>query len=1120
MKKLLFTFLGILILSLLKTPTLQGQSCAQRLAHDRAELIKLYNATNGAHWKNKWDLSKHVSTWSGVKLGDGCSVDEISLCSRGLSGSIPNFNLPKLKRLYLCYNQLSGSIPNFDLPKLKYLYLYNNQLSGSVPKFDHLPNLENLYFSGNQLSGSIPNFDFPKLWSLRLHDNQLSGSIPNFDFPKLWYLNLSNNQLSGSIPDFDLPKLELLYLSNNQLSGSIPDFDFPKLEKLYLNDNQLSGRVPNFDHLPTLGELKLKNNQLSGRVTNFDHLPSLRWLGLSNNQLSGSIPDFNLPSLVGLGLSNNQLSGSITDFNLPNLQRLYLHKNQLSGSIPDFDFPNLSRLELHENQLSGSIPNFDFPNLRRLYLHNNQLSGSIPNFDFPKLEELYLHNNQLTFQGIAPNLDFSNFSYSLQNPIPIYKSEGNKLYVKAGGGVENNTYTWYKNGAKYKTIVGDSLLITTEPGSYYCKVTNSVVTIPQKDNQNLVLQSEQIAAVNHIDYLELIKLYKATGGPYWKNKWDLSQPISTWYGVTLTADGYSVKKINLKSNGLSGRVPNLNLPYLEELRLDYNQLSGSIPNFDLPNLYWLNLDNNKKLSGSIPNFDLPKLEYLNLSHNKLSGSIPNFDFPNLNNLSLAYSQLSGPIPNFDHLPKLRVLSLGLNQLSGTIPDFDHLPNLIYLYLGYNQLSGAVPNFDFPNLGELNLSNNQLTFQGIAPNLDFSNFSYSPQNPIPIYKSEGNKLYVKAGGGVENNTYKWYKDGTEYKTIVGDSVLIVAEPDSYYCKVTNRVVNGLVLQSDQITIDNPDYFELIKLYNATGGAYWKNKWDLSQPISTWHGVTLADDGSRVERLDLSENSLVGSLPNLNFPKLEVLKLDGNELSGSIPNLNLPKLEWLYLNNNQLSGVVPNFDHSLFYLNITNNDFTFKGIEFDLNDSNQYMSFNPQRPIPIYKSEEGILYVQAGGGVHNNTYTWYRNDEEYKTIVGDSALVVTIPGIYYCKIVNNALSQGDYNGEFVLQSNSIFSVMSYVEAKRLTRGISPQESEIVLFPNPAKGSVSIQIQGAKGKQVDIQVIDRLGNPRLERSVKPLTNARISLDISSLSQGHYYVRIKVGGKAVATKPLIISH
>ena len=278
--------------------------------------------------------------------------------------------------------------------------------------------------------------------------------------------------------------------------------------------------------------------------------------------------------------------------------------------------------------------------------------------------------------------------------------------------------------------------------------------------------------------------------------------------------------------------------------------------------------------------------------------------------------------------------------------------------------------------------------------------------------------------------------------------------------------------------------------------------------------------KLEVLYLSENQLSGTIPKFDLPNLKLLSLNNNQLSGTIPKFDLPNLIRLRLNNNQLSGTIPNFDYmpnlwgGLF---LYNNNFTFQGVASNLGISS--FIYSPQNSIHIYKSEGNKLYVKAGGGVQNNTYTWYKDDAKYKTIVGDSVLVVTIPGVYYCKIVNNALSQDLYNGEFVLQSNSIRIGISNVEAKRLTRGISPEESGVVLFPNPAQGSVSIKAEGVKGKQVDIQVIDRSGGLQLERSVKPST-ARISLDVSSLLHGNYYVRIKVGGKTVVTKPLIISH
>ena len=449
---------------------------AQCLKSDSLELIKLYNATNGANWKHKWGLKKPVSAWYGITLtDDGCSVKIIELYRRRLSGHIPNLDLPKLEGLYLYSNELSGSIPNFDLPKLEKLYLSSNKLSGSIPDFD-LPKLEKLYLYSNQLSGQLPNFDLPELKRLSLSDNQLSGQLPNFDLPKLEELYLTINKLNGSIPDFDLPKLEVLNLDINELSGSIPDFDLPKLEVLYLDYNELSGPIPDFDHLT-----------------------NLRYIYSNNNQLSGPIPNFDLPNLQDLKLSNNQLSGPIPDFNLPNLQRLYLDNNELSGSIPGFNLPNLTKLDLSHNRLSGALPDFKDFLPSRFYTDcmSNYCSVSILNLSY----------NAFTFEGIEQNLNIYNIFYENQDTIPIYKNEKNNLYVKAGGDIKKNSYTWYRDGQKYKTIVGDSLFVPTESGTYYCEVRNCVITRKPKyctypyyypcktknSEQNLILRSDEIS---------------------------------------------------------------------------------------------------------------------------------------------------------------------------------------------------------------------------------------------------------------------------------------------------------------------------------------------------------------------------------------------------------------------------------------------------------------------------------------------------------------------------------------------------------------------------------------------------------------------------------------------------
>ncbi len=103
----------------------------------------------------------------------------------------------------------------------------------------------------------------------------------------------------------------------------------------------------------------------------------------------------------------------------------------------------------------------------------------------------------------------------------------------------------------------------------------------------------------------------------------------------------------------------------------------------------------------------------------------------------------------------------------------------------------------------------------------------------------------------------------------------------------------------------DSLALVALYNSTGGSTWTNSWDLSTPVSTWHGVQTTNN--RVSHLLLTNNNLVGSLPTElgDLDNLIHLFFNKNDLTGSIPSTigDLTDLEQLSLKDNELSGVIP-------------------------------------------------------------------------------------------------------------------------------------------------------------------------------------------------------------------------
>ncbi|KAK6137502.1 hypothetical protein DH2020_028755 [Rehmannia glutinosa] len=95
-----------------------------------------------------------------------------------------------------------------------------------------------------------------------------------------------------------------------------------------------------------------------------------------------------------------------------------------------------------------------------------------------------------------------------------------------------------------------------------------------------------------------------------------------WYGVYCSMAGDHVLKLNLRSNGLTGKLPYElgNLKYLEELRLDRNKFLGAIPgNSSYPSKTYGMYTSNGSPMGFCRS---SQLKVVDLSYNFFVGSIP------------------------------------------------------------------------------------------------------------------------------------------------------------------------------------------------------------------------------------------------------------------------------------------------------------------------------------------------------------------------------------------------------------------------------------------------------------------------------------------------------------------
>ncbi|MFN4256948.1 MAG: leucine-rich repeat domain-containing protein, partial [Saprospiraceae bacterium] len=413
------------------------------------------------------------------------------------------------------------------------------------------------------------------------------------------------------------------------------------------------------------------------------------------------------------------------------------------------------------------------------------------------------------------------------------------------------------------------------------------------------------------DSLELVAFYNATGGPGWitKTNWLVpGQPISTWHGIEVNAQG-CVTCIHLHrqnnndcsygggiGNGLTGSLPNLNLPYLESLFLSNNQLSGPIPDLNqCSNLEWLWLGNNQ-LSGNIPNFNLPNLQYLGLNPNNLTGNIPDFgQCPNLMSLNLSDNDLSGNIPNFN-LPSLTALILGGNQLDGSIPDFLSLSSLVTLNLSNNQLSGCIPS---ELQGRCQTISGDISGNPGLSTQSWNLFCYTQQGMCCTHPDKPAliALYESTNGNNWGASYTWDTTSCDICSWAG-----------VICDGLQRVTSLKIYSPINMTgvippeIDGLTELDTLVLFG-----------NLSGPIPVEIG-NLYD----LQKLSLASNEFFSPLPSEigNLSQLEVLSCANNKINGNLPPElgNLSNLWHLNLANNLLSGTIPDEYQNLLLLEV--------------------------------------------------------------------------------------------------------------------------------------------------------------------------------------------------------------
>lgn len=303
-------------------------------------------------------------------------------------------------------------------------------------------------------------------------------------------------------------------------------------------------------------------------------------------------------------------------------------------------------------------------------------------------------------------------------------------------------------------------------------------------------------------------------------------------------------------------------------------------NLDSPISTWHGINTNA--TGCVTGIHLP---HNNLVGN-LAASIGNLYF--LEQLHLEGNYLSARLPtSIRYLANLKVLNLRNNQLTGSIPySIGNISTLEELRLDSNSITNAIPN----SIGALHqlkilcLNANQLT------------------DKIPAEIAQLTLLDTLLLQ--DNQLADCLPAVLDTFCVLSTSVDLSNNPDLYGTDFEEFCDNQIGNCEDCKSIDR---INLLAVYDSLGGPNWINTWDLSQPISTWHGVLLDEQGECVIGLNLSNNQLSGSIPTeiRGLSNLVTLNLSNNNISGTIPTAigQLAALEMLDLQHNNIVGQIP-------------------------------------------------------------------------------------------------------------------------------------------------------------------------------------------------------------------------
>lgn len=225
---------------------------------DSLALLEIREALKGDDWHKPWDLSKGVSTWTGVGVSEIQDVRRVVTvwfeASNNVDGEFPKA-FSKLSALggiqFVNEAKLVGSLPA-ELGELKMfekLFLTNCAIGGVIPgELKNCPVLDAIAIEKCQFTGIADEVgDIPSLIGFTVSGCKLEGNLIEQNWFKnmtnLVLIDISGNNLEGEFPETFLNgKRSLIYMaaSGNKFTGVFPEAVAAKTSLLQSSESAIN----------------------------------------------------------------------------------------------------------------------------------------------------------------------------------------------------------------------------------------------------------------------------------------------------------------------------------------------------------------------------------------------------------------------------------------------------------------------------------------------------------------------------------------------------------------------------------------------------------------------------------------------------------------------------------------------------------------------------------------------------------------------------------------------------------------------------------------------------------------------------------------------------------------